>query len=212
MYALVDLHVHSWASPCSRLTPGVVGREAVARGLGGIAVVDHDRFPDPGFLVAVRHFGIRVYAGVEIATRDGDLLACGISDLPETGLFGMEVAGWVWEQGGAAVVAHPFRLSRPASQELLAHPTVVIEERNGRCNDHENHLAWLSRLSRGSAGAGGSDAHEPGEVGRVATVFPSLPADERELVHWLRAGRCTAWSPHVLSRESADLSPFPLAV
>ncbi len=214
MSALVDLHVHSWASPCSTLTPLTVGEEARARGLDGVAVVDHERLPDPEFVADVRRFGVRVYAGAEVATADGDLLVFGLAELPRPGRSGPETARWVWERGGAVVAAHPFRRSRLAASALLQLPGIVLEERNGRCREPENRLARLTRLELGCAAAGGSDAHDAGEVGMAATRFEFLPQDERELVRLLRAGRCASWSP-AQAPDPAQTVPFttlPLAV
>jgi len=212
MSALVDLHIHSWASPCSSLTPGVIGREALVRGLDGVAVVDHERLPDAQFLTELRRFGLRVYAGAEVATRDGDLLVFGLPTLPGPDLTGPETALWAWERGGAVVLAHPFRRDRPATPELMELPGILVEERNGRCADEENRQAQLACVRRGCATTGGSDAHGPGEVGRAATRFEFLPVDERDLARLLRAGRCAAWSPaHPLVRPASP-SPLPLAV
>lgn len=199
MSALVDLHVHSIASPCSTLTAEEIARDVQESGVDAVAVVDHGRFPEPSFIAALHRLGVPAFVGLEITCIHGDVLVYGVSDIPPEGLGGPEVAHWVWERGGMAVAAHPFRRLRPAGARLLDHPLLAVEVLNGRCTPDENErsLEFADRFGRTKTG--GSDAHARGEVGSAATRFERLPESSLDLASILRTRSAAPWSP-VLAR------------
>ncbi|MBI5445318.1 MAG: PHP domain-containing protein [Deltaproteobacteria bacterium] len=67
--ALIDLHVHTRCSD-GALTPAEIVDYALARGLGAVAITDHDTIDgNPEALEAARGKEIRVIPGVEISTH-----------------------------------------------------------------------------------------------------------------------------------------------
>lgn len=82
----VDLHIHTAESRCygdPRTTPAHIVDAAVAAGLDAIAITDHNTFRgvEPVREAAAKA-GIAVFAGVEISTREGHLLALFDVDTP----------------------------------------------------------------------------------------------------------------------------------
>lgn len=193
---LIDLHVHSTISPCSCLPLEDILRQARAQGLDGVCITDHDT-------MAARHAvrdgaradGLVVIVGMEYATTQGDFLLFGPFENLEPGLPAPRVLKLVHEAGGAAVVAHPRRKTRPADPELTAELGRTgllhcVETCNGRNSHTENNRAqaWPSRY--GLTAVGGSDAHALDELGRSPTRFFTPIATRQDLIQALKEGHC----------------------
>jgi len=166
----LDLHVHTFYSPDSWLKPEHIIRTAKKRGLDGVAVTDHNTIcggvdtraanTDSGFLVIV---------GSEVCTDVGDI----------TGLFlEREITAQKWdevideihEQGGLAILPHPFK-GHHLSDELISRVD-VIELFNARTSLERNAQARDLARQWGKPGIAGSDAHLAREIGacRVHTT------------------------------------------
>ncbi|MFP4475574.1 MAG: CehA/McbA family metallohydrolase [Desulfatibacillaceae bacterium] len=189
---LIDLHVHTSFSPCSGITPQQAVDAAVAAGLDGLCVTDHGTM---GFASMLHRLvvpeGFLVGVGMEYATDEGDLLLFGIADPPPPAMDAGQVAGLVRKLGGAVILAHPDRISRPGNKSLAATGKVSgIEAVNGRNSSRENLSACLWARGHAVRAVGGSDAHEPLEVGVVATRFSSPIRSMDDLVAALKVGVC----------------------
>lgn len=69
----VDLHIHTCLSPCGSLemSPSVIVRTALERGLDAIAVTDHNStLQCPEIQALGKEKGLKVFAGVEVTTRE----------------------------------------------------------------------------------------------------------------------------------------------
>lgn len=69
---LADLHIHTCLSPCGSLemSPSIV-RRSLAKGLDAIAITDHNTtLQCPEIQSLGERFGLRVFAGVEVTTRE----------------------------------------------------------------------------------------------------------------------------------------------
>lgn len=69
----VDLHIHSCLSPCGSLemSPSVIVQTALDRGLHAIAVTDHNStLQGPEIQAIGKERGLKVFAGVEVTTRE----------------------------------------------------------------------------------------------------------------------------------------------
>lgn len=187
---LIDLHCHTLPlSACSALTLEALISAAVAKGIDGLCLTEHDRAWDPADLAAARlRSPIPLFSAVELTTDMGHVLAFG---LPDSRSFSA-VARVVFEEaqrcGGLLFLAHPARdgLLR------VSHETVEyfqsVESQNGSDSKLQNLAA--AGLARGFRlpGIGGSDAHTPEEAGRAATRFRRPIRDDVELLEALRHG------------------------
>ena len=108
--------------------------------------------------------------GVEVSTSHGHLLAIGVDEKPPKRQPFAETVERVRELGGAAVVPHPFQLTRHG----------VKKKRIVDCDGVEVYNSWLftgyrNRKARsfayrhGYPRLGGSDAHSITTVGRAYT-------------------------------------------
>lgn len=199
---LIDLHVHSTYSACSRLPLGDILAHARLRGLDGVCVTDHECMAAREDVREGRQAdGLLVLVGLEYATSEGDILLFGLDKEPTPGLPAREILKQVRTIGGAAVVAHPCRGNRPASAALAEEGLLTaVETVNGRNSFLENSQARTWPFRYGLAATGGSDAHRLDELGRSPTRFSAPIRNQRDLVSALRQGLC---------RPAYPLAPLP---
>ncbi len=168
----VDLHMHTDHSYDCATPVEVLLAEARARGLGAIAITDHNEIS--GALDArEKADGIQVIVAEEIKTGDqGEVIGLFIEEKIERGMTLQETIAEIKRQGGLVYVPHPFdRLhSVPDYEHLLAvlqdvdaievfNPRVAISE----FNDEAVRFAAKYRIPAGA----GSDAHVPQGLGSV---------------------------------------------
>jgi glycosyltransferase involved in cell wall biosynthesis len=168
----VDLHMHTDHSYDCATPVEVLLAQARARGLGAIAVTDHNEIS--GALEArSKAKGIKVIVGEEVKTAaQGEVIGLFIEEKIPRGMTLQETIAQIRGQGGLVYVPHPFdRLhSVPDYQHLLAvlddvdaievfNPRVAIAE----FNDEALRFASKYRIPAGA----GSDAHVPQGLGSV---------------------------------------------
>ena len=191
---LIDLHCHTQPlSACSALTLDALVKAAVAKGIEGLCLTEHDRAWDPAELERARDAsGIPIFTGVELTTDMGHVLAFGLPGPECFAASAREVFENARQCGALLYLAHPARdgLLR------VSHETVEffesVESHNGSDSKLQNLAA--AGLARGFRlpGIGGSDAHSTAEVGRAATKFDRRIHDEAELLQALRDGAYAA--------------------
>src|SRR5436190_13872817 len=105
-----DLHLHTRRhSPDSDTDPFDLLRSAIAAGLDGVVLTEHDYLWPEEELAELRAAapGLVVLAGVEVTGRGGDMLCYGVTDpfkLPK-GIPWPELCREVHRQGGVCVAA-----------------------------------------------------------------------------------------------------------
>jgi glycosyltransferase involved in cell wall biosynthesis len=168
----VDLHMHTDHSYDCATPVEVLLAEARARGLGAIAITDHNEIS--GALDArAKAEGIKVIVAEEVKTAgQGEVIGLFIEEKIERGLTLQETIDEIKRQGGLVYVPHPFdRLhSVPDYEHLLKvlddvdaievfNPRVAITE----FNEEALRFALKYRIPAGA----GSDAHVPQGLGSV---------------------------------------------
>jgi len=179
MIVKLDLHVHSAASPDGRMTLEEIVSAARDAGLSGVAVCDHDavltdaaEFPD-----------VAVIPGCEFSTEYGHLLGLFLNEPIPKLSFPATVAA-IREQGGLAVLAHPFEHTRDGARLTEIVPLLDgVEVWNGRAERKirdANRRAMDFAAAHGLRQFAGSDAHLPEEIGNGAVTLEAgsleLPA------------------------------------
>lgn len=189
--SIIDMHVHTEFSPCSKLKL-VEALEKASRIGVGLVITDHDTIK--GALKAKSlswKYEVAVFIGCEISTKDGQVLAYGIEEEIPPRLPAEQTIELIREQGGAAVAPHPFCSARESLfEKTYTLPLDGIEVLNlteGGISEEARSVA----LSRGLAQTGGSDAHTLNLVGEAGTRFPYQPESEDDLVELLRKKKCT---------------------
>jgi glycosyltransferase involved in cell wall biosynthesis len=168
----VDLHMHTDHSYDCATPVEVLLAEARSRGLGAIAVTDHNEVSG-AHAARERADGIGVIVGEEVKTADqGEVIGLFIEDKIPRGMTLQETIAEIKRQHGLVYVPHPFdRLhSVPDYEHLLDvlddvdaievfNPRVAISE----FNDEAARFAAKYRIPAGA----GSDAHVPQGLGSV---------------------------------------------
>ena len=162
----VDLHMHTDHSPDCATPVEVLLATARARGLGAIAVTDHNEIS--GALAAsaqAREAGVKVIVGEEIKTAgQGEVIGLFISEKIPRGLSMAETVAEIKRQDGLVYVPHPFDRMHavPDYEHLLKilddvdaievfNPRVAI----GAFNEEAARFAAKYRIVAGA----GSDSH-----------------------------------------------------
>jgi predicted metal-dependent phosphoesterase TrpH len=191
---LADLHMHTTASDGIG-TPREVLDHALRLGdLDVIAITDHDTLEGALRARDIWRGGAYPFdliVGEEISTREGHLLALFIERRVPPGLSIERSIDLVHEQGGLAIVAHPFNrifrhsVQRPVMDRLKRQPHVHpdgVETLNGSfAGIGSSQIAMaLTRQRYRWAETGGSDAHTVTAIGCARTLFEgSTAADVR---------------------------------
>jgi glycosyltransferase involved in cell wall biosynthesis len=183
----VDLHMHTDHSHDCVTPVEVLLATAKARGLGAIAVTDHNEIS--GALEArAKASGIKVIVGEEVKTADqGEVIGLFIEELIPRGLTLEATIAEIKRQGGVVYVPHPFDRMHavPDYEHLLAvlddvdaievfNPRVAIQE----FNEEAARFAAKYRIPAGA----GSDAHVAQGLGSVRIRMPDFdgPAEFME--------------------------------
>ena len=167
-----DLHMHTDHSPDCATPVDVLLETAKRRGLGAIAVTDHNEIS--GALAAREQAnGIKVIVSEEVKTaQEGEVIGLFIEEKIPRGMSLQETIDAIHAQGGLAYVPHPFdRLhSVPDYEHLLkvVEDIDVIEVFNARVavpgfNEEARRFAAKYRVVAGA----GSDSHVTQGLGTV---------------------------------------------
>ena len=182
----VDLHMHTDHSPDCATPVEVLLAHARARGLGAIAITDHNEISG-ALEAAAKADGIKVIVGEEIKTGEqGEVIGLFLSRRIPRGLTLESTIAEIKSQGGIVYVPHPFdRLhSVPDYHHLLAvldeidaievfNPRVAISE----FNEEAARFAAKYRIPAGA----GSDAHVPQGLGSVRIRMRDFASPEEFL-------------------------------
>jgi glycosyltransferase involved in cell wall biosynthesis len=179
----VDLHMHTDHSHDCATPVEVLLATAKARGLGAIAVTDHNEIS--GALEAqAKASGIKVIVGEEVKTADqGEVIGLFLTRLIPKGLTLQETIAEIKRQGGIVYVPHPFDRMHavPDYEHLMAvlDDVDAIEVFNPRVAIHEfnEEAARFAAKYRIPAGAG-SDAHVAQGLGSVRIRMPDFDGPE----------------------------------
>ncbi len=188
-----DPHCHTTASD-GMVSPAELVRAAVAAGLGLIAITDHDTMANAKEVRERGHAaGLEVVMGMEASTRQPaqtHVLGLFLERPIRSGMTVIDTVDAIHDQGGLAVIPHPFMPTYFAScqpgmlRRLLAERSVDgIEVWHTAPT-----LAWRQRqleafydthADRLGARVAGSDSHfGKYDIGCLVTVFPGRTAED----------------------------------
>jgi len=142
---------------------------ARAKGIDGLVITDHDVFSYPRIKPKIpQESGVFIIPGMEIKTEHGDLIGVMLNEEISSRDFD-ECVDEIHEQGGYAILPHPFR--RRSSREIseLAKQVDIVEVYNARTSVSANNKAKRVALSLNKPMTAGSDAHLYMEIGRGLT-------------------------------------------
>jgi len=183
----VDLHIHTNFSYDGINSPQEIVTAAISRGIDCICITDHHE--TRGATEALRFAfskPILIIPGIEIRSREGDILGVNIEEKIPDGLSAIETVTRINKLGGMAVVAHPFAWPhnfkgdlRKLFKESLSF-LFAIEVFNASILNFANKKALRLAKELDSPFTAGSDAHGVGFVGKAFLEIPkeNLSAEE----------------------------------
>jgi predicted metal-dependent phosphoesterase TrpH len=193
-----DLHLHtSRHSPDSDIDPFELLNRARGAGLDGVVITEHGYLWPEDELAELRATApdLVVLSGIEVTGVGGDVLVYGVTNpfaVPQ-GIAWPDLLREVRRQGGAAVMAHPYRWGQPVDQ-LLAERELPFDGLERLSNNMDVELRAKAEALHGRfphwAGLGNSDAHAPETVGVCYTEFAAEVRSNADLVAAIRAARC----------------------
>ena len=194
MYA-VELHAHSAASYDGRDSVERLLARASEVGLDALAVTDHDEIT--ASLRAVERaadYDLVAIPGMEISSAAGHVLGLNITEAVDPGLSFAETLDRIHEQGGIAVVPHPYQEMRSGVMDKIGPDELAtadaIEVYNSRLvTGYSNRQADRFATRRGLPKTAGSDAHVAEMVGRAVTLVDAEECTADSLCEAIRDGR-----------------------
>ncbi|RJP75422.1 MAG: PHP domain-containing protein [Candidatus Abyssobacteria bacterium SURF_17] len=199
----VDLHSHTYpASQCSNMSVENLIVRAKEIGIDAMCLTEHNKpWNRDDILRLSENFDFRVLRGMEVTTKDGDILVFGLHEEMRDILTASELRERVADVGGFTIAAHPFRgflmvgyLNLSLTPERAAGRAVfrsvdAIEAYNCKVTQHETDLALDVGARLDLPCVAGSDAHTLADVGKYVTYFEREISTEEELIAELKAGR-----------------------
>ncbi len=184
-----DLHIHSNHSTDSSLSIDDILKQAVRKGLDGIAVCDHNIVAGSYHAqkrVKELNLPLLVLPGIEVSTAQGHLLVLGVRENIQSKLSPEETIRIAQQKGGLVVAAHPFKIRSIGSVKGLE--IDAVETFNSRCIFGENKRAKEMAQVLGKSEVGGSDSHMLSTIGLGYTEIDAEP-DEESVLSAIRKGR-----------------------
>ncbi len=207
----IDPHVHSQASFDGKEPVELILEHASDIGLDGVVITDHDEI-DASLKAAelAEDYGLIGVPGVEVSTKAGHLLAIGVEQRPEERKPLRETIAEVREEGGAAVIPHPFQRTRHGVKKRKIRKPDAIEIYNSWLfTGYRNRRAKTFAEKRDIPGVAASDAHSVGTVGRAYTeiVFEEKRSKEEigceDIVEAIKADKGNVYGCRVPIYKSA---------
>lgn len=167
----IDPHVHSEQSYDGREPVELILAHARAIGLDGVVITDHDEIEESRRAVELADdFGLVGIPGVEVSTAQGHLLAIGVDSRPAKGMALDKTIEVVRDDGGVAIVPHPFQRSRHGVRKRNLEDCDAIEVFNSMVfTGYRNRRARTYARRHDYPPIGASDAHYLPFVGRAYT-------------------------------------------
>ena len=173
-----DMHVHSTYSSDGQSSPETILRKAKKIGLAGLAITDHNTLKGNEHARKLDS-DLLIVRGVEISSSEGHILAYGISEPVPKGIEPVDLIDNVHQQGGIAVIAHPFRPWSGVGEKVARSIAPdAIEVQNSHSTKTENFKARKLCQSMGLPATGGSDAHNARYLGKSYTIFEDVSTED----------------------------------
>lgn len=191
-----DLHLHSTYSPDGEMSPADLVRTAVARGLNGIALTDHNstRGIKQAREEAAKFPGFLVIPGMEVSSREGHVIGLGIESPVASGLAVAETVERIRSAGGLPVASHPYRRFTGVGEQCIRSARFeALEVLNGRSPPRKNLKACRLAVELKQGLSAGSDGHRMSEVGRCYIVAGDDPAGADGLLELIRKRKVKTW-------------------
>jgi len=191
----LDLHLHTNFSYDGLSSPREIVEAAISKNLDCICITDHGETKGAIEAISLAK-GILVLPGIEIKSREGDILGINIREKIEDNLPAVETIEKIISLGGLAVICHPFDFllffkGIEKFAQFFQEKMVAIEIFNASvffnvlnkvaakfCNDFN--LPFIAA----------SDAHSPEFVGKAYLEIPKENLSPEEILTEIKKRNC----------------------
>ncbi len=182
-----DFHIHTHYSYDSTSSVQDIVKVAVSKKINCLAITDHNEVE--GALEIEKYAtkeSILIIPGIEVKTKMGDILGLNVKTKISDGLSVKDTVKKIKEQGGIAIIAHPFSLFTPFEGSIgdFLEEIDGIEVLNASIFQRDNKKALEVAKKEGLSFTAGSDAHSPNFVGRA---YMEIPGNNLSVEQVLRA-------------------------
>ena len=212
----IDLHVHTNHSVCALLKPEQIESIALKKGLGCVAVTDHNTI-DGALKVRAAAKSVKIIVGEEIKTSRGEITGYFLKEKIPPYLLPEETIKEIKKQGGLVSIPHPFDMMRSSrisrqSLESVINEIDMIEIFNSRDIWKKTDEKLLEKVfACGAAAIVSSDAHMKMEVGRSYMIMEEFEGPEEFLQNIKKAQSTARKSPFRVHIATKILKAFKKA-
>jgi len=173
----VDLHLHTRFSGDASINPKQVVDALYAHPtIKGVAITDHDALE--GYFqvrkLAAAYEDLVIIPGVEVSTKQGDIILLGIEEKPAYKSTLDSVVDFALERAALILIPHPYRV-HGIGDAAEKTPADAVEIMNPWATPRENKLADNLAKARNLPGVAGSDAHKPDQMWTAYTEADAEP-------------------------------------
>jgi len=184
-----DLHIHSNHSDGLARIPEIMDYVQEHTDLDVIAITDHNTIDGALFAKSLEEmYDFEVVVGEEVSSRSGHIIGLFLDRHIPAGLSAAETITRINEQGGVAVIPHPFSnrgIFGPFGRSTFGAGVGELAFHALEVYNSMPFLVWANRVAakmfafgQGIAATGGSDAHVLKGIGKGYTVFRGTSATE----------------------------------
>ena len=179
-----DFHIHTSFSYDAFFPPKEIVKQALKIGLNILCITDHNEIKGAVEVLKYAFYKkLIVIPGIEIKSKDGDILGINIKKKIPSGLSGKETIKKIKKAGGIAIIAHPYGL--PPAKRLKENLELAdgFEIFNASLFKFANKKAKkLQKIFPQKAITAGSDAHFSKFLGRGGVLFEGENLDEKKIL------------------------------
>lgn len=169
---VMDLHIHTKASPDSEMSVKKAISEAKKAGLDGIAITDHNSMASVKEAMKYNTKSFTVIPGCEITTTKGHMLGLGINKPIRPGLSPRATAEAIRQQGGVVISPHSMSRYRDgifAAGDRKARVDLMESKNSRYATGYSNNKTKAYAESNNIGQTGSSDSHKPFTIGTSVT-------------------------------------------
>lgn len=188
VWSTADLHIHSDHSDGLASIPEIMDYVQDETDLRVIAITDHNTIEGALFAQSLSElYDFEVIVGEEVSSKSGHILGLFLQEAVPAGLTADETVARIQEQGGIAVIAHPFanKAFGPFGLNSVGSAIDRIAFQALEVYNSSPYLILANRMAakffaggQGIAATGGSDAHVLRAVGTGRTRFRGTNAED----------------------------------
>lgn len=189
MWSKADIHIHSNHSDGLGSIPEIMEYVEHRTDLSVIAITDHNTLEGGRYAQSLAElYGFEVVLGEEVSSKQGHVIGLFLEEEIRAGMSAQDTVRAIEEQGGIAVIAHPFSAKGvfgPRGRNLFAAAAEDWAFHAFEVYNSLPFLVWANSMAartlaggRGVAATGGSDAHVLEAVGKGYTLFRGTGAED----------------------------------